>query len=81
MNQATIDKFTAIERALVRIQDVYQIAQLDFDTDYTSQDSITLNLQRACEASIDVANIINKQHRTGIRKEVRGLLKGCFIFE
>ncbi|WP_417537663.1 type VII toxin-antitoxin system HepT family RNase toxin [Marinomonas sp.] len=30
-----------------------------------------LNLQRACEASIDAANIINKQHQTGIPQSCR----------
>ena len=30
-----------------------------------------LNLQRACEASIDVANILNKQHDTGIPQSSR----------
>ncbi|MBJ7536469.1 type VII toxin-antitoxin system HepT family RNase toxin [Marinomonas transparens] len=71
MNDAIINKLAAIERCLKRIQDVYQESKDHFETDYTSQDSIILNLQRACEACIDVANIINKHHKTGVPQSGR----------
>lgn len=71
MNDAIINKFATIERCIKRIKDVYEESQENFDNDYTSQDSIILNLQRACEACIDVANIINKQHRTGVPQSGR----------
>ncbi len=54
-----------------RIREVYDLAKEQFDTDYTSQDSIILNLQRACETSIDAANILNTQHNTGIPQSSR----------
>lgn len=71
MNDSIINKLATIDRCLKRIRDVYALAKENFDTDYTSQDSIILNLQRACEASIDAANIINKQHQTGIPQSSR----------
>ncbi|GAB3486754.1 type VII toxin-antitoxin system HepT family RNase toxin [Marinomonas epiphytica] len=71
MNDAIINKFATIERCIKRIKEVYEQSKDHFDSDYTSQDSVILNLQRACEASIDVANIINKQHRTGIPQSGR----------
>lgn len=71
MNDIIINKFTTIELCIKRINDVYQQAQDHFDTDYTSQDSVILNLQRACEACIDVANIANKHHKTGIPQSGR----------
>jgi uncharacterized protein YutE (UPF0331/DUF86 family) len=71
MNDAIINKLATIERCLVRIRDVYALSKAQFETDYTSQDSIVLNLQRACEASIDAANIINKQHKTGVPQSSR----------
>lgn len=55
----------------MRIRDVYTLSKDQFETDYTSQDSIVLNLQRACEAAINTANIINKQHKTGIPQSSR----------
>ncbi|MCV2402103.1 DUF86 domain-containing protein [Marinomonas sp. C2222] len=71
MNDAIINKFATIERCIKRIKEVYEQSKDHFDNDYTSQDSIILNLQRACEACIDVANIVNKQHRTGIPQSGR----------
>ncbi|WP_421847025.1 type VII toxin-antitoxin system HepT family RNase toxin [Marinomonas sp.] len=71
MNDSIINKLATIDRCLDRIRDVYSLSKDQFDTDYTSQDSIILNLQRACEASIDAANILNKQHQTGIPQSSR----------
>lgn len=71
MNDATLNKLASIERCVKRIRDVYRLSEAHFETDYTSQDSIILNLQRACEASIDIANMLNKQHKTGIPQSSR----------
>lgn len=65
MNDSILNKLATIDHCLKRIRDVYSLAKDNFDTDYTSQDSIVLNLQRACKTS-DVVNILNKQHQTGI---------------
>ncbi len=66
MDDVVINKLATIERCLVRIKDVYQQAGDQFLSDYTRQDSIILNLQRACEAAIDLANYINKLKSLGI---------------
>jgi len=47
-----LNKAAAIERCVKRIRDEYK---KDFITNYTIQDSVILNLQRACETSIDAA--------------------------
>jgi len=46
MNDVLLSKTTTIERCINRIHEI---------KDYTKQDSIILNIQRACEASIDLA--------------------------
>ena len=61
MNDVIINKIASIERCLQRINTVYAEVADNLSTDFTRQDSILLNLQRACEASIDLANYINKQ--------------------
>jgi uncharacterized protein YutE (UPF0331/DUF86 family) len=66
MNDVVINKLATIERCLSRIKEVYQQAGDDFLSDYTRQDSIILNLQRACEASIYLANYITKLKNLGI---------------
>lgn len=71
MNDVIINKIATIERCICRITEVYQEAGPAFEADYTRQDSVVLNLQRACEACIDLANIINKQRKTGIPQSSR----------
>ncbi|PJC86329.1 hypothetical protein CSW98_08920 [Vibrio sp. HA2012] len=56
MDDVLINKITIIERCLQRIAEEYQGDSDDFRRNFTKQDSVILNLQRACEASIDIAN-------------------------
>jgi uncharacterized protein YutE (UPF0331/DUF86 family) len=65
VNDVIINKIATIERCLERIYFVYAEVGDDLSTDLTRQDSIVLNLQRACEASIYLANYINKQKKLG----------------
>ena len=54
MNDVILNKTTTIERCIKRIHGAYEGNPEDL-TDHTKQDSIILNIQRACEASIDLA--------------------------
>jgi uncharacterized protein YutE (UPF0331/DUF86 family) len=56
---------------LRRIREEYAGREDLFGTNYTIQDSIILNLQRACEASIDLANYIVKKEKLGIPLQSR----------
>ena len=71
MNDVIINKTVNIERCIKRIEDVYQEVGDNLATDFTRQDSILLNLQRACEASIDLANYITKKKKLGIPQRSR----------
>lgn len=71
MHDVVINKLATIEKCLKRIREVYQEAGDKFVTDHTRQDSVILNLQRACEASIDVANYINNIKKLGIPQSSR----------
>ncbi|MFO6423933.1 type VII toxin-antitoxin system HepT family RNase toxin [Motilimonas sp. KMU-193] len=46
-------------------------SEAEFKLNYTKQDSVVLNLQRLCEASIDIANIIIKNNQLGIPQSAR----------
>src|SRR5690625_7583252 len=70
MNDIIINKITTIERCVKRIHDVYQGNPQNL-TDFTKQDSIILNIQRACEASIDLAMHLVSEHKLGIPKTSR----------
>lgn len=74
MNDVTLNKITTIERCLKRIQDVYEGDPQNL-TNFTKQDSIILNIQRACEASIDLAMLIVSERKLGVPKASREAFK------
>lgn len=71
MDDVLLNKLSTISRCLKRIREVYADAGDNFVNDFTRQDSVILNLQRACEASIDIANYLNKKHQLGIPQSSR----------
>lgn len=65
-----LNKIDTITRCIKRIHDVYEENSANL-TDPTKQDSIILNLQRACEASIDLAMHIVAVKRLGLPQNSR----------
>ena len=70
MNDIILNKTTTIERCVKRIHEVYEGNPANLK-DFTKQDSIILNIQRACEASIDLAMHIVSERKLGIPKASR----------
>jgi uncharacterized protein YutE (UPF0331/DUF86 family) len=71
MDEVLLGKAAIIERCLKRIDEEYRGHEDELSTNYTRQDAIVLNLQRACEASIDAAMHLVRIHRLGIPTESR----------
>ncbi len=76
-NKAVIlNKFESIERCINRINEEYQGDKNSLD-DYTKEDAIILNLQRACELVTDIAMYIVSSRKLGLpqsKKEAFELL-------
>lgn len=70
VNDVILNKIASIERCVKRISEVYDSNPLNLD-DYTKQDSIILNIQRACECSIDLAMHIVSEKKLGIPQNSR----------
>jgi len=64
-------KVTIIERCVARVRQEYGDDEQNLFANLTRQDSIVLNLQRACEAAIDVAMHLVRLHRLGVPEESR----------
>ena len=64
------NKISVIERCLNRVKEVYANDPANLQ-DFTKQDSIILNIQRACEASIDLAMHIVSEQRLGLPQTSR----------
>jgi len=71
MDEVLLGKAGIIERCLKRIEEEYVGHESELATNFTRQDAIILNLQRACEASIDAAMHLVRIHRLGIPTESR----------
>jgi uncharacterized protein YutE (UPF0331/DUF86 family) len=66
MNDIVINKIQSIQRCCERAREEYSKNPDLFSTDFTLQDSAILNIIRACEQAIDLANHIIKDNRYGI---------------
>lgn len=63
MDDVTANKAASVERCIRRIRDEYAGDASNLRENLTKQDSIILNLQRACEACIDLAMHLVRVHR------------------
>lgn len=66
-----INKAATIERSVARVREEYEKAGKYFATDYSRQDAAILNIQRACEAALDVGQYIVRRDRLGIPQSSR----------
>ncbi len=64
------NKIRIIERCIERVREVYDSNPENLK-DYTKQDSIVLNLQRAIEAAIDIAMYIVSAKKLGLPQNSR----------
>jgi uncharacterized protein YutE (UPF0331/DUF86 family) len=72
MNDIILNKKDSIERCIRQIRNYYKLpSDIPFEEDYLRQDAIALNLQRACEQCIDLANHVIKIGKLGLPKESR----------
>lgn len=73
-NDVVLNKVLTIERCVKRIEEVYANEPANLK-DYTKQDSIILNIQRACEASIDLGMHVVSEKKLGLPKASRDAFK------
>lgn len=71
VSDVLINKVATIERCLARVLTEYQGHEDELETNFTRQDSVILNLQRACEASIDAAMHLVRVRKLGVPQESR----------
>ncbi|WP_416044811.1 type VII toxin-antitoxin system HepT family RNase toxin [Clostridium tyrobutyricum] len=77
MNDVVLNKISVIERCIKRIKEEYDNNPENLKN-YTKQDSIILNIQRACEASIDLSMHIISERKFGIPQNSRDAFEILF---
>lgn len=71
VDDVILNKGATIERAVARARQEYADAAGALASDQTRQDALVLNLQRACEAAIDLAMHLVARDRLGIPQSSR----------
>jgi uncharacterized protein YutE (UPF0331/DUF86 family) len=66
MNDVVVNKVQSIQRCVLRAREEHQAAGGRFPSDYTRQDAAILNITRACEQAIDLANHLIRVEKLGI---------------
>ena len=66
-----LNKVETIEKCLIRINEEYAGLSSNLHQNQTKQDAILLNLERACQAAIDMAMRVVRMKRLGLPKESR----------
>ena len=69
-DDVALNKLAIIERCLRRVAEEYQGQPARLEN-VTVQDSIVLNVQRACEAAIDMAMHVVAKRRLGVPQDAR----------
>ncbi len=66
-----LNKAATIERCIHRALDEYNKDPATFATDFTRQDAAILNIQRACEAALDMGQHLIRKHKLGVPQSSR----------
>jgi uncharacterized protein YutE (UPF0331/DUF86 family) len=66
-----INKAQTIERCVARAREEYAVDPSSFSSNHTHQDAAILNIQRACEASLDIAQHIISNENLGVAQSAR----------
>ncbi len=71
VDNVLLNKAATIERCVTRAKDEYHKDPASFAIDFTRQDAAVLNIQRACEACLDMGHAVIRRDRLGIPQSAR----------
>lgn len=71
VDDVLINKAATIERCVARAREEYAKGVDSFTIDHTRQDAAILNIQRACEAALDMGQHLIRRDRLGVPQSAR----------
>lgn len=66
-----LNKTATIERCVARAREEYHRDPATFASDHTRQDAAILNIQRACEAALDMGQHLIRREKLGVPQSAR----------
>lgn len=79
MNDVVQNKVAGMQRCVKRAREELAHAGDAFASDFTRQDAAILNVTRACELAIDLANHTIKIHKLGLPKDSHDTFQLLFL--
>lgn len=71
VDDVLINKAATIERCVMRAREEYFSDPASFATNFSRQDAAILNIQRACEAALDMGQHLIRRDRLGVPQSAR----------
>ncbi len=71
VDDVLVNKAGTVERCVARARDEYDRDPSTFATDFTRQDAAILNVQRACEAVLDMGQHLVRREKLGVPQSAR----------
>jgi len=66
VNDVVLNKIQIVQRCVKRAREELGAGGDSFRSDFSRQDAAVMNVVRACEATIDLANLVVRRRRAGI---------------
>ncbi len=83
LDDVLVNKAATVERCVARAREEFNRDPATFAIDFTRQDAATLNVQRACEAVLDMGQHLVRREKLGVPQSARDvfelLLRGQWI--
>ncbi len=70
-----INKAATIERCVARARQEFDHDPTTFETNFSRQDAAVMNIQRACEAALDMGNHVIRRDRLGLPQSARDVFE------
>ena len=75
MDDVLLNKANTIERCVARVREEYDSNPETFSDNYTRQDAAILNIQRACEAALDMGQHLIRREKLGVPQSSRDVFE------
>ena len=72
-DDVVLNKAASIERCVARVREEYEADSQSFTTNFSRQDAAILNIQRACEACLDMGQHIIRRESLGLPQSARDI--------
>lgn len=75
IDDVLLNKAATVERCVARAREEYASETATFAANHTRQDAATLNVQRACEAVLDMGQHLVRREKLGIPQSARDVFE------